>query len=404
MTKKIPLGIVIAIVLISILFSSVITAFVFVRNNSELLNDLPQRASQYIKLSDIDELVRNEYYGSIDASRIDSSLTNGYLIGLNDPYCYYISQDEKEEHNRFMAGLLSGTGITAYFDSDSGYLRISYVSPDSPASNAGLTTELFITSVNGKTVSSENSDDIISELSESFDKKLKLTTIDIADPTKSSDFEIVSGYRAKSCYSSINGNIGYIRLSALYEDTYSSFISAIDTFTEKGISSLILDLRNSSANDLDIASQIIDRIVPVGDEGTGNIFTAKNSSGELIHQVSSDAQSLNMKIAVLINSRTDGAPELIACDLRDFGKAVLIGEQTVGRGTMQKMFSMEDGGAVSLTVAEVFPYISDSFNNIGVKPDIEIVTSESFKNQIEYMDGFDDDEQYQKAISYLNGN
>jgi len=171
---------------------------------------------------------------------------------------------------------------------------------------------------------------------------------------------------------------------------------------ENTVTSVILDLRNSSGVDLDVAAEIIDVIVPVGNEGTGAIFTAQNADGEIVKQVSSDASSLNMSFVVLVNDRTECAAELVACDLRDFGKAVLFGEPTSGHGTLQQIFTLEDGGAVTLTVAEIKPYISESFDEKGVSPDVEILTTEAFKNRIGQMD-LEDDEQYQRAYSYLSG-
>ena len=139
----------------------------------------------------------------------------------------------------------------------------------------------------------------------------------------------------------------------------------------------------------------------MGAEGSGVIYSAKNSSGDIVAQYPSDSNAVNMTFAVLVNSRTQGAAELIACDIRDFGKGVLVGETTAGHGTMQKIFSLNDGYVV-LTVAEIFPYLSASYNDVGISPDMEILTSESFKNQLGNND-FTDDAQFNAAYNYLTG-
>ena len=171
----------------------------------------------------------------------------------------------------------------------------------------------------------------------------------------------------------------------------------------KNIENVVLDLRNSSGQNFTAAAEIIDYIVPVASEGTGALYSAKNSAGEIIEQKASDSNAQNLRFAVLVNSRTQSAAELIAADIKDFGKGILIGETTAGYGTMQKLFKLSSGGAVYLSVAEIYPYISDTFNNKGIKPDMIIETSDSFKNQIGNTD-LSSDDQYKAAVSYFSAN
>lgn len=402
MSKKIPLGLTIALILISVIVSSCLSTFIFIKSYSDLLNDLPLRASQYKKLENIDELVRSEYFGSINSSDIDQGLVSGYINGLDNDYCYFIAPEDVESFNYLQKGVLPGVGVTAFYDSESGFIKVSYVYSDSPADNAGITENSFITKVNGKDVNDKNSGSLLTLINDDFDSKVDISYYLSDSPENIIDVTVNSGYSINSCYYSINGNVGYIRFSAFYENTVETFKKAIEHFTDNSISAIILDLRNCNGSDFDCASKIIDIIVPVGNEGTGSIFSAKNTNGDIVYQYNSDADTLNFSFACLINDRTESAAELIACDLRDFGKAILIGEKSAGIGTLQKLFQLEDGSAVSLTVAEIFPYISPSYNNVGVTPDVEILTSDSFKNQIG-SNNFSEDEQYNKAYSYLTG-
>lgn len=403
MNKRIPFGIVLALISVSVIASCVGTVFVLLDYYDDLLVELPERAAQYERLADVDELVRNSYYGEIDNEELDNSLTSGYLSGLDDPYSYYVSPETKDVYNSYINGELTGIGITSYYDSDSGHLRVSFVDNDSPAEQIGLSPNCYIVSVNGKVVDENNADELNSLINDSSDKKLKIGYLESFDSTEVKEISVESGYRINSCFSCVDGTVGYIKITSFYSDTADLFSAALDNIKNKGISAVILDLRNCNGNNFDVAAKIIDRIVPVGSEGTGAIYTAKNSSGEVIKQVSSDSLSENLSFCVLINDRTECAAELIACDLRDFGKAVIIGENSAGHGTMQEMFTLDNGALVSITVAKVFPYISDSFDNVGVKPDIEITTSESFKNNLKFTEDFSDDEQYSKAYSYLTG-
>ncbi len=401
MTKKISFGIVLILIILSIAVSSVTTAFVVFNSYNSLLVDLPQRAEQYLKLSEIDELVRSEYYGSVDSVSVDDSLASGYINGLADPNSFYISSEDIDSFYDMIQGKASGIGINAYFDFSVGALKVSYIVPSSPADNSGISTEHYITSVDGKEITEDNYKELLDIITNSRDKKIKLV-VSIKDTEDVKEIEFNTGYNLSSCTYLTSDSIGYIRLSAFYEDTLLLFSQAIEYFKTENISAVILDLRNSTGTDFDAAAKIIDLIVPVGSEGSGAIYTAKNSAGDTVSQFSSDSTAINMSFAILVNSRTEGAAELVACDLRDFGKGIIIGEQTAGHGTLQKLFELDDGGMVCLTVAEVFPYISSSFNECGLTPDIEVLTSESFKNQLG-SDNFTDDEQYKAALSYLSG-
>lgn len=399
MNKKIPIGISAIITLVAVAVSSLVTVFVYLNKYSDLIDDLPQRSALYGHLEDVDELVRSEYFGKVDKEKVEDNLVQGYLAGLGDSYCYYISPDNFEMYDNFMQGRMPGVGITVYYEPAVSKLIIGSVEEYSPAADAGIKTDMYISSVDDTKVNESNYSELISKLCDSYEGKIRLSfSASDGEPTL---IELNCGYTKKSCFYKVDSGIGYVQISSYYPTTANEFSQAIDALRNEDVKAVILDLRNSSGADLNIAADIIDIIVPVGNEGTGALFTAINESGKIVQQANSDSSAINMDIAVLINDRTECAAELIACDLRDFGKAKLFGEKTAGHGTLQSLFTLDDGGAVYLTVAEIFPYLSDSFNDIGIEPDFEILTSESFKNQIS-IDNLDSDEQYKRAVAYLN--
>ena len=109
-----------------------------------------------------------------------------------------------------------------------------------------------------------------------------------------------------------------------------------------------------------------------------------------------------MQMMVLVNNQTSGPAELFACDLRDFGKAQLVGTTTNGNGTMQKAYQLSDGGAIILTVAEIKPYVSASYNSVGVVPDYEVKLDSEKEAKLAILSQEDDD-QYKKAYDVLVG-
>ena len=398
MSKKIPIGISVVITLIAVACSSVITIFAYLNKYSELIDDLPQRSALYGHLEDVDELVRSEYFGKVDDDKLEDNLVQGYLSGLGDSYCYYISPDNFEMYDNYMKGRMSGVGVTVYYEPSLTKLIVGSVDDYSPAAEAGIKKDMYIASVDNTDVNETNYSELISKLCDNYEGKVSFSYSQSED--NFSEIELKCGYNKKSCFYKTDSDIGYIRIESYYPTTVNEFSQVIEDLKNEGIKSVILDLRNSSGADLSIAADIIDLVVPVGNEGSGSLYTAVNENGDIVQQASSDSSALNIYFAVLVNDRTECAAELIACDLRDFGKAQLFGEKTAGHGTLQSLFRLDDGGAVYLTVAEIMPYLSDSFNEIGLSPDYEIITSESFKNQIS-IDNLEADEQYQRALAYL---
>ena len=215
-----------------------------------------------------------------------------------------------------------------------------------------------------------------------------------------SSVTLKNGYTARSCTVKTVGSVGYIHFSEFYPNTRSLFDAAVDDFAAKGIKSLIIDVRNNSSINYENAVAVIDRIVPLAAEGTGAIATAKDKNGDTVKLFSSDSNQLNMSIAVLINDRTAGAAELLACDLRDFGKAKLFGETTAGEGMYPELFDLENGGAVMLAVAKIYPYLSEPYDGVGVSPDTEIKMLDAEKNRIPG-DSFDGDAQFAAAYAFF---
>ena len=404
MSKKIPLGVSITALLVAVALTAVITVFSYKNIYNNILEDLPQRKEQYSRLNEIEELVRTEYYGSVDYGTLNDSLASGYVEGLNDNRSFYISADNYKAYNDYLNGKIAGCGLTVSFDSEKSCLEIKSIDENSSASSAGLKTGMMIYSVDGTNVSAENYSKLVSKLDGDAGETVKLGLVTFLenDEISRNTVSVRNGYSAVTCTSSVSGEIGYIRISSFNDNTNEKFREELASLIEEGIKGLIIDVRNNNGTDIYSAVKITDRIVPLASDGTGAVATAKNSRGDVIEIFPADSESLNIPIAVLINDRTAGAAELLACDLRDFGKARLVGEKTAGVGTMQKLFKLNDGSAIVLSIARIYPYISDPYDNEGITPDDAVKLDEGLKNTLESLDR-NLDTQYLAAYAYLAG-
>lgn len=162
-------------------------------------------------------------------------------------------------------------------------------------------------------------------------------------------------------------------------------------------------MRSTYDGTIEYTCRVIDYLVPTATEGNKALATLVDKNGNNVKTYSSDAKDITMPMAVLINSDTAGYGELFACDLKDFGKAFLIGEKTAGRADVQETFELSDGGAVVLTTSKMLPYISESFDGKGLTPDTEIILADSLRENLSTLEK-ERDTQLQAAISMLAGN
>lgn len=404
MSKKVPLGIAIAAALIAAALCVAVTVLIYSESYNRLIRDLPRRTQQYAVLSEIDEIIRDRYYGEADVDAVLSNMAAGYIQGLNDEQCFYIPEGNLDAYQSTVAGNIPGTGITAVYDAASGFLVIRDVADGSPAAEAGLSAGQTISAVDSTPVTQGNSGDLINRL---FTADRKTTDVELISSKGAGEPErrvvtLKNGYTAQSCRSSVEGGVGYIYLSDFYPDTVTRFDEAVEGFLADNVKSLVIDVRNNDGVNYADAVAVIDRIVPLAAEGTGAIATAVDKNDNTVKLFSSNSDQLNMNIAVLVNDRTAGAAELLACDLRDFGKAKLFGEKTAGEGSYPELFQLDDGGAVLLSVAKIYPYLSEPYDGVGVEPDTPVALPDVQKNAIP-PERPADDPQFAAAYAFLTG-
>ena len=321
------------------------------------------------------------------------------MQGLGDEYSYYMTADEYVTFYNRIHGKMSGIGISVALNSETGSISVAEVNESSPAQNAGLQKGDQIIAIGDTAVTKENYETMVKNLEGD-----KLTSIDITYQrgSEKKTVNVMRGYSVKSVYYEMIGTTGYIRITNFYENTATQCQEALDAFAKENVKSIILDVRNTSEGMVEYAAKVIDLFVPLATEGNKAIAVAVNRDGETVETFTSDAKDYAGQMCVLINQNTQGAAELFACDLRDFDKAQLIGEKTKGNGKRQQVFTLSDGGAIVLTTASILPYKSESFDGVGVAPDVAVTLTQEQLDQLEILP-HDQDAQLQKALEMLSG-
>ncbi len=399
MNKKISLGLALALVFISVAATVAITMSLTMRTYNAIIKDLPSRSKLYSAVSELDDIVRNNYYGEINDSLLNAELSGGYAEGLGDKYSRYLSAADYSTYKDEMDGKKIGIGVIAFYNPADMSIYVAEVSENSPAAISGLQKGDKITHIDEEAVTVYNYTELLKKLT---GDRLSSVTVTFVRGEESKTVSVGKGYSAQSVYYSLNGGVGYVKITDFYATTATQLNDAVNSLVKQGATSLVFDLRGTYNGLITHAASALDVLVPVASEGTGALATATAKDGSVRQTFTADAESVSMPMIVLVNSETAGPAELFACDLRDYGKAQLVGEKTAGNGTMQEAFALSDGGAILLTTAVIQPYISDAYNKVGLTPDTEVPLSSEKRVKLPVLSLAEDD-QYQKAYSMLTG-
>ncbi|MBO5944697.1 MAG: PDZ domain-containing protein [Clostridia bacterium] len=397
MNKKISLGLAISLIFLSVALAVTMTMVFSLNIYNGIIKDVADRSNLYSTVSEIDDLVRKNYFGELNENFLNTMMSDGFVEGVGDRYSYYMTANEYADYLDEDKGNKGGIGIIAVYDSENNNIYVSEVSAKSPAEVQGIKKGDVITAVDSIKVTSSNYEELIKKLDGE-----KLTNVQVT--FKSGDTEktvsVARGYSAQSVYYSVSNKVGYVKITAFYSTTVDQLEDALDYMSKNSVTAVVLDVRNTSTGLMRNAVACVDLIAPVATEGTGALATAVDKDGKTVETFTSDSDSKSFVMSVLVNGNTSGAAELFACDLRDFGIAGLVGTKTAGNGTMQKVFELSDGSAVALTVAKIIPYKSDSFNGVGLEPDHKVELTAEQNSRLPMLK-LADDPQYQKAASIV---
>lgn len=399
MNKKISLGLTIALIFISITATFAITMTVSQNIYNGLISRLSNRFELYDGFSAIDNYVRTNFYGEFDDDALLASSARGYLKALDDAGSFYMTPQEYIEYTRRMKGE-GGIGIDAAYNAEKGKLIITEVYSGSSAENAELKKDDVITEVDGESVTAENAATVIESLR--FGRRFESVSLTYLRDGAEKTVTVMRGF-AKTVSSSFLGDVGYVRITGFYENTAEQFAYEMDALNAQGVTSLIIDVRDCKDGSVDYASAVADQLLPSGVESAEAIASAVKKDGTNYKNFTSDTKALTFPggVIVLVNGGTSGGAELIAAQLRDFSKAKIVGTTTAGEMTIQEIYTLEDGSAISLTVAKVVSYSGNTYcDGKGIEPDVVSEIDSSVKLAIS-LDGLEKDSQLKDAYSAL---
>lgn len=396
MSKKISLGVAATIAIIAMAVTFSLTMVVSMKMFNTTVSSVKNKERQYNKLSEIDRFVRAGEYFTIDEDTLNDRLAAGYMNGINDKYAVYYTAKEYSEKQSVEKGTLTGIGVAVVNDTSSGYARIIRLYDNSPAAEAGMQVGGFITAINDE--STRNITSTARLTSKLLGEEGTTTTITYLTPDRQEQqLNLVhSNYKTPSIYTRqmVADTCGYIRIDAFTSGTASEFKAAVDELLQQGANSLVFDLRDNTGENLNAALVAADYCVP-----SGEIAKQQERDGNVTVLRMSDETEINVPIVCLVNGSTAGSAELFANALRKMAGATLVGTQTAGKGVvLSDAQSFSDGSAAYITVGLLLDNEDQTWNEEGLRPDIDAALSVDEQNAY-YDYTLDTDPQISKAVN-----
>ena len=364
-------------------------SFAQIANSSE--NDIYKKIDLF---GEVLEKINKEYVDEINQSESMDSAIDGLLQSL-DPYSSYMSPEIFNEMQTETSGEFGGLGIEVGMES--GVVKVISPIDDTPASRAGIKAGDYIVKINDTQVQGKSLTEAVELMRGPVGSGIELT-IRRRGEKKALNFTIIREIiEVKSVKADIlEKNIGYMRLTSFNENSGEQIKKEIKKLEKnKDVKAYILDLRNNPGGLLSQAIKISDFFLDNGEI----VSTKSRKASENRKWFAKNGDLINGKtLLVLINYGSASASEIVAGALKDHKRAILLGENSYGKGSVQSIIPLKNKGAIRLTVAKYYLPSGKSISEIGVSPDIEIdEETDDFRIKTET------DNQLNYAIKLVNG-
>lgn len=371
-----------------------LTSFISLAVGGALTYNLTSSASKYNRADEelqtflkTYEEVKSNYYKDTDKEKLIEGAIDGMLSTL-DGYSTYYNEDESNNFNIRLDGEYEGLGVEVYNNED-GDITVAGVIKDSPASEAGIEAKDILIRYNDKNIKGMNITEFVKMVKEDNQKEFKLTFFrDGKEKTvKLTKNNIVLKSVATKTFD--EDKIGYIYVNVFASNTQKQFKEALEKLEDKGIETLIIDLRGNSGGHLDTAEKMASMFV----DKTHPIYQIKSKT-KTKKYYSKGKENKEYNIIVLVNGQSASASEVLASALKEQAGAILIGKKTYGKGTVQEMQTLANGSQFKLTTKEWLTSEGKEINGKGLDVDVEVDLDEKYIKD----PSDENDSQLQKAI------
>ena len=347
------------------------------------------------KLRQLETLIDEKFIGEADPEKLADAAANAMVKATGDRWSYYIPASEYESYREQSENAYVGVGITIQAAEDASGFLVLEVVPGGPAEEAGIQVKDLLIAVENTDIRSLSLAEVRDLVKGQEETYVSLTVM----RQGTSETLYVQRRKVKTPVASaqmLENDIGLVTIENFDERCAEESIAAIESLLEQGARKLIFDVRNNPGGYASELVKLLDYLLPEGD-----LFRTVRYDGQE-HVDKSDADCLEIPMAVLVNASSYSAAEFFAAALREYEAAVVVGEQTVGKGYFQTTYQLSDGSAVALSIGKYFTPKGISLAETGVTPDAMVSVEEETAEGIYYGTLLpEEDPQIQRAVELL---
>lgn len=351
--------------------------------------------SKYMtRIEDAIKMVKSKYIDDIDTEKLVDGAVAGIAEATGDPYTRYMDEEEYSQMLNSGTETYGGLGIHITYDTKSEGIIILGIMPDAPALDADLKIGDVILSVDGTVVSQKSFYECVDKLKGEAGSEVKLIIKrdnDTIEKTVKREEIIPNNVESDI----MDGNIGYIRIWSFDNNVYKQFKTEYEKLKSKNITGLVIDVRNNPGGLVSDTVSILKEMLPKCDI----VKLVYKDESERVYKCDGKNQ-INIPVAVLVNSGSASASEILASAIKDSNTGVLIGTKTYGKGIVQEVQQLDGKGALSITVAKYYTASGVEIHKNGIEPNITVELPEEYQKSSSVPR--DKDTQLIKAIEYIN--
>ena len=344
------------------------------------------------KTAEIGAYLDRFFIDDYDEEKLADAAASAMVEATGDRWSYYLTAEEKSSYDEQMRNAYVGIGVTITAQKELGGMRIEAVTADGPAEEAGLLTGDIITEVEGEKTLDLGMTGTRTKVRGEEGTFVTLTILR-GEESFPVSVERRSIQTPVATYEMLDGQIGYIKIANFDTRCAEETNAAMDELIAQDAKALIFDVRNNGGGYKNELVKVLDKILP-----EGILFQSEDYQGS--KQIDrSDADCIDLPMAVLVNQDSYSAAEFFAAAIQEYDWGTVVGTKTVGKGNFQTAFTLSDGSMLNLSIGKYYTPQGRSLTDTGITPDVEIALSDEdgaklYYGQLEKAD----DAQLQAAI------
>ena len=350
---------------------------------------------EYHKLDELESLIDTYFIGQADQAAMEDAAASAMVDALEDKWSYYMTAQDYITYQEQMNNAYVGIGITISLTEDEAGFEIIKVNSGGPAEEAGLLAGDVIVAIEGQPTAGMSTTDARNLVRGEEGTKVTLT-VRRGDKTLEPEVERRTVQTPVAQAQLLDGNIGLVTITNFDERCSQETISAIEQLLGQGAEALIFDVRNNPGGYKHELVKLLDYLLP-----EGPLFRSEEYSGK-VSVDESDAAFLDIPMAVMVNGNSYSAAEFFAAALAEYDAAIVVGQQTTGKGYFQSTFKLSDGSAVVLSIGKYTTPKGVNLADVGITPSVCVEVDEETAYRI-YAGILDpaEDPQIQAAVEAL---